>query len=125
MLGDPSVVVDQYGCIQTSGPRICLGIGALGVSSYAGMTSQQINQALSVAERQALKEIFGSGLADAQAALAASPLIPTNLTLNAANSYIEVANRILVSYQQSGNQAGILLQQTRIAILQRVLPYLK
>lgn len=125
MLGDPSVVVDQYGCIQTNGPRICLGIGALGVSSYAGMTSQQINQALSVAERQALKEVFGSGLADAQAALAASPLVPANLTLNAANSYIEVANRILVSYQQSGNQAGILLQQTRIAILQRVLPYLK
>ena len=68
--------------------------------------------------------LFGSGVKGAEARLANMPT-STEITAFSAGAYKELARRILVDYQKTGNQVGIQLQSMRIQILDQMAPLMK
>lgn len=77
--------------------------------SFAAMTTDQLKQVMGKEGVLALRELFGSGVADASAALR-NPSWPQGLTTDALMAYREVALR----------NANQLIQQIRIQVIDKL-----
>jgi hypothetical protein len=98
--------------------------------------SFQLEQALAKLSTEQLKKIygkegveqfrvlFGTGLKGAEARLANMPT-STEISAFRAGAYKELAQRQIVDYKKTGNQAAIQLQTLRIQILDQLAPLMK
>jgi RHS repeat-associated protein len=81
--------------------------------TFAAMTTDQLKGVIGNEGVIALRQLFGSGVPGAQAALV-NPVVPSGLTIDAAMAYREIAMR----------NAGQLVQQIRVQIIDKVVPLL-